>query len=561
MDLRIKSFLKVLILIVTIFSLGIVLNKFGEKSHADDVGTSVNVSNTAPNFTVDPAENPASVSTSPTNAGSDVTFQATANDDNGDQYYLAICKGTGITAGNDGPPTCTAGNWCISSATNDDSQASCSYTTQSGDSESNAWHAYVCDKLASGASCSSASQGSGDSGSPFAVNHRPGFSAISNNTPQDPGSDITWTTTASDTDTDGTSDTVKLVVCKTAGISADDCDGGASDRWCASSLVASDPTCSYTLPVPTVDQSYDAYVYVVDNHNFESGSANQGTNESYTANNVAPVVSGITLNSGSDISLTENTTTSVTMGATVTDNNACTDIATVEDNLYRSGIGSTSCDNNAEDNDNNCYAQISCSIPGGAANPCDGDTDTSAEYECTVSVQYHADPTDTNTTYSAENWLTTVNASDEALNHNPGIASGVEMLSLVGYDVTSSIDFGSLNAGDSNDPLDKITTITATGNVGLDEELSGTDLTDGGTGTIGVGNMEYALSSSTAYGAGTDLTTSPAEAELNCLKTTDSASAETKNTWWGLFIPTDTIAGSYTGTNTITAVKGEYAAW
>jgi hypothetical protein len=108
--------------------------------------------------------------------------------------------------------------------------------------------------------------------------------------------------------------------------------------------------------------------------------------------------------------------------------------------------------------------------------------------------------------------------------------------------------------------LDKTTTITATGNVGLDEELSGTDMTSGGN-TIGVAYQKYALAGSTAYASGTALSTSGTEAELNCLKTTVSGTPATKNTWWGLEIPAGTVSGSYSGTNTIIAIKGETANW
>lgn len=85
-------------------------------------------------------------------------------------------------------------------------------------------------------------------------------------TPKNPGQTVTWSTTASDTDNEGTPDTVKLIVCKTAGISGDACDGGG-DTWCSSSLSASNPSCGYSIPAVAADGAFDAYVYVVDNHN------------------------------------------------------------------------------------------------------------------------------------------------------------------------------------------------------------------------------------------------------------------------------------------------------
>jgi hypothetical protein len=531
--------------------------------NADDVTTSVTVGNSAPGFTVAVAESPASDSTTPTNDGSNVTFTATATDSNNENYYLAICKTDAITAVNDAAPTCDGGNWCVSTSTTSGSQANCAYTAQSGDAESNAWFAFVCDGNTSAASCSSSTQGSGSSGSPFKVNHRPTFAAISNDTPQNPGADITWSTSVgtTDTDTDTVADTVRLIVCKTTGLTAGDCDGGASDRWCQSSAVANNPSCAYSIPTPTADTSYSAFVYLVDNHNFAATGGNQGSDEAYVVNNVAPVVSSVTVNGGADISLTEGTTTSVVVGATVTDNNACGDISTVESSLYRSGITYGGCDINAEDDSNDCYAQVTCTIVGGG-NTCDGATDASADYTCTVDVQYHADPTDAATIYTAEEWLATVNAIDNnAATDNTEVSAGVELLSLVGYDVTSSIAYGSLSVGQSNDPLDKITTVTATGNVGLDMEVSGTDMDDGGVNTIAVAQQRYALAASTAYASGSQLSGTDTEIELNCSKTTITGSPETAGTWWGLEIPGGTVAGTYSGSNTLVAVKGETVNW
>ena len=531
---------------------------------ADDVTSTVIVGNSAPVISGNAAESPASVGTTPTNVGANVTFQATANDSNSEDFYLAVCTTDAVTAVNGDAPTCDVATWCVSTATSSGSQASCNYTALVGDGESNAWYAFVCDGNATSAACSTSNQGTGDSGSPFKVNHRPTFNAISNDTPKDPGADITWSTDVSTTDgdTDTSADTVKLIVCKTTGLTDDDCDGGASDRWCNSSFVANDPSCAYSIPNPTADGANASYVYIVDNHYFPATGANQGSDESYTVNNIAPVVSALTINGGSAITLDADTTTNVTLGATVVDNNACGDISTVLGYMYRSGVGyTTNCDDNGDDDDNDCYADVSCSVVG-SGNTCDGASDASADYECTVATQFHADPTIAGTEYPSEDWLDTLKATDDdAATHNAEVGTGVEMNTTIGYDVTETeIDYGTLDVLDSNDPLDKTTEVVATGNVGLDEELSGVNLTSGGD-NIPVGNEHYALAGSTAYSSGTALTTSAVEAELNCLKTTNSASKQTKNTWWGIYIPGGTATGTYNGTVTIVSILGETAGW
>ncbi len=541
----------------------VIIAPISYKVFGASVNTSVTVGNSAPAFTVNPAESAASDGTTPWNVGTQYSFTATATDSNSENYYLAICKTNSVTAVNGGAPTCGGGNWCIGSSTATGVQASCNYTPVLGDAESNVWYGFVCDGNASSAACSSSNQGSGSSGSPFKVNHAPAFPTASNDGPKNPGASVTWSTTsgATDTDTDTVADTVKLVVCNAAGITAGDCTGGAGNRYCASSLVANNPSCAYSIPTPTSAGSKTAYVYVVDNHNLASGGAAQGTTSNFTVNNVAPVVSAVTLNGGSDITLTEGTTTAITVGATITDNNSCQDISTVTTSVYRSLITYTGCDIGGEANDNNCYAVVSCSVVG-AGNTCTGSTDSSADYTCTVNMQYHADPTDASTQYTAQNWLNTVKATDgAAATATTEVSAGVEVNSLIGYTVTSSIAYGSLAVGQSNDPLDKITTVTNRGNVGLDEDVSGTDMDDGAAHTIGVAYQKYALAASTAYASSTALSTGATTIQLNCQKTVVAASPKTKDTYWGLQIPVGTVTGSYSGTNTIVAGKGDTGGW
>lgn len=534
---------------------------------ADTVTTAVTVGNSAPVFTAGPAEKPASSTTTPTNVGANTTWQATATDYNAENYYLIICSTNAATATNGGAPTCGATTYCTSSATTSGSQASCNRTALVGDAVSNAWFAFVCDGNSTSAACNTTGQqGTGDSGSPFEVNHAPSFTVINNNAPKDPGATVRWSSTASDS-TD--SDTVKLIVCKTAGITGDACDGGAGDTLCSSSQVASDPYCDYTIPSVYPDSTYDAYVYIVDGHNFPATGVKQGSNVSFVVNNTAPVVSAVTINGGVAIDLTESTTKAVTLTATVSDNNSCFggEIATVYGYAYRSSVTYTGCDTVGEANNDYCYPEVTCTLVGGT---CADNTDASANYTCTVNIQYYADPTDTLTEYPSDTWLDTIKATDDdAGTHNLEVSSGVEMNSLlafeIGYTVTSSINYGNLGIGQKNDPLDKITTTTPTGNLGLDQEHSGSSMCvdyptcSGGT-PITVGYQHFALASSTAYASGTALTGSPLEYELNVPKVR-TGTVLTRDVWWGIEIPAGTALGTYSGANTISAVKGETTNW
>lgn len=530
--------------------------------YAVSVATSLIVGNNAPTFSQGPIEDPTSTSTTPTNVGEDVTFKATGVDSNENNYYLILCSSDSVTANNGGAPSCDDTQYCVSTSTVSGTQATCSKTAQVGDPISNTWYAFVCDGPSSGALCSTSSQGSGDSGSPFEVNHHASFSAISNDGPKDPGTSITWSTTSSDSD----SDTVKLLVCKTEGILADECDGGVNDTWCSSTLVASNASCSYSIPSVYPDGTYDAYVYIVDEHDFQASGVYQGSNSSFTVNNTSPTVSSVTINGGSNITLLENTTQAVTLTAIVTDSNSCfgTEISSVLGYTYRSGITYTGCDTLGEGNNNYCYPEISCTVVGGT---CTDNTDASAQYTCTVNIYYHADPTDTATQYPDDTWLATIKATDDdSGSDDETVAVGVEMNSLTAASITNSINFGNLGIEQSNDPLDKIVNTTPTGNVGLDQEHSSspnmcTDYPTCSGGTpIAVTYQKYSMLESTAYSSGTTLTTTPSEIELNVAKAT-SLSPTLKSTWWGILVPTGTLPGTYSGANTLTVLKGEILDW
>lgn len=267
--------------------------------------------------------------------------------------------------------------------------------------------------------------------------------------------------------------------------------------------------------------------------------------------NQTPTVTNVSLNSGSNISLTENTTVQISATATVSDADGYADISSATGKIYRSGVsGGSSC----TANDNNCYADASCDLSGCSGNSCTA--------TCSVDMQFHADPTDTGTPWSSEEWVAWIEGTDSQSatgSADNSSSQDIDVISLLALDVTSSINYGSLNPGESNDPLDKITTITATGNVSLDVTLYGTNMTSGGD-TIVVGQQKYALSSSTAYSSGITLLVDPgAEAEINCCKTFSSASKATDDVWWGIEIPNPQAAGSYSGTNTFIGVKNEWS--
>lgn len=570
---------------------------------ADDVTTSVTVLNTPPVWTVNAEESTESSVTTPTNSGDVISWVATGTDSSGDDYFLLICKtGDAPTANASAPPSCNGGvanQWAISATTTSASQATAATTTLEVapfDNESNDWHAWICDANSTLPRCNStATQGSSTTASPFIINHPPVFSLIGHDGPVDPGNGITWTATASDGDTAGSADTVQLFVCKANDFTGSYC--GAGGSWATSTLAASNPATTTTISIPTQDDTYDAYVFVLDNHGHAATSTVQGTNSSFDVNNVAPSVTAATISllDTDDVGNLElitvgGETTNFELQFEIVDNNSCEnaasgdEITSVVANVYRSGVTQSSCDTAGEFDASSCYPSssafttFSCSQTGGS---CSGATDTSAQWTCTYSLWYTADPTDASTQYTAENWLASIEATDD----DAGVSSlteattGNELVSFLAFDVSStSIPYGDLEPGQASATLATTTDLIALGNVGLDEDLYGDTMcptwssadscdVDGfqAANDIPVANQQFATSSVAYNGVGATAlaaSSTPAELLINVPKTTATTSPSTGYTYWGINIPSAiTTAGSYTGENTITAKKSDPSAW
>ena len=570
---------------------------------ADDVTTSVTVLNTPPTWTVDAEESVESSATTPTNAGSTITWVGTGTDSSNDNYYLLICKTNGTpTPNSSAAPDCNGGvdnQWAVSASTISGNQASAATSTVETfpfDAESNDWYAWICDDNVTIPRCNATfTQGSGSTASPFVINHPPVFSAIINDSPANPGETITWTSTASDADVLGAADTVQLFVCRDSDFTGSAC--GVAGEWAVSTLSASNPATTTTIAIPTQDDDYFAYVYVIDSHGLAATSTLQGGNSDFTVSNVAPDISAatISLNDTDDVGNLELLVPSSTSGPftvtfEVSDDNGCQTNASGDEisatiaNIYRSGVTQASCQLSGEYNANSCYpsasplADISCTQD---ALSCSGLSDSNATFTCTFSLWYIADPTDTATPWTAEDWVASVQATDDdaATSVLTESSTGNELVSFLAFDVTeTSISYGGLEPGDNSATLASTTDLIAVGNVGLDEDLYGDTMcptwsspdscdTDGfqAGNDVVASNQQFATSSVAYSGVGAYTlagSSTPAELLINVPKTTATSSPETRDTYWGIAIPgTITIAGSYSGQNTITAKKSAITAW
>ena len=595
---------------VFVFVIAFLLNLGAQELHHVEAQglatTSVTVLNTPPQWTVDAEEQFESSTTTPTNSSYQVSWTATATDSNAESYYLLICSnGNAPTANASAAPTCGSGatQWAVSSLTNSATQAIAATTTTeiAPFAEENDWYAWVCDSVAVNPRCNASSrQGSGSTASPFNVNKRPVFTAFYDNSPAVPGVTVTFFSTSSDPDTVPANDTVRLFVCSTNSFSTTT--GCAASTLASSTLVASDATATYVIPIPTQDQNYDAFGFVVDNHNHLAQGGSQGSNATLTVDNAAPTVNAaqITLNGGTDMALTieSGETTGFTLDFIVTDNNSCDavgggvgdEITDYVVSVFRSGVGSTTCNGEVNDyNPNNCYPSgvatttwnLSCTA---STTSCGGPTDTTMEFNCTFPLWYIADPTDgvdqTDTFFFDEDWRAGVSAIDDDAAASPFVQSStaeIEVLSFLSMALdTLTIPYGELEPGQQTDPLVASTTVRATGNVGIDQLLTGESMCPGytsavtcatsSTSTIADHHQVFATSSVTygfATSSGNTLSSTTQKLlDLNVEKSIATSTQAAGATYWGIHVPiTLTLSGSYTGENTFYASLSDPLQW
>ena len=562
---------------------------------AQTATTTLTVLNTPPQWVQFAVEQTESSASNPTNSGSIVTWSAIGNDPNGANYYLLICSTNATpTANNSAAPSCAGGTqWGVSAPTASLAAATVSTTTTevSPFAASNSWYGWICDADATSARCNDTfSQGlNATNSSPFIVNFRPTFTGFYDNSPANPGSTVTFFSTS--TDPDG--NFVSLVVCSSATYSTTTNTCGANTIATTTGSTTSNATALYVLSNPLRDTNYDAFGYLVDQFGHEAIGATQGSNSVITVNNVAPTVtnSSISINNAANITLTQagSQTTGYTLNFETTDANSCRtssdtlEIVNYNLSLYRSGVGTSSCDgtNSAQYDPNDCYTSavasttwnLNCTA---SSTSCAlGGSDPTMTWSCTYPLWFVADPTDGTSPYVAENWLAAVAGIDDdnATGTLSVSSSGVELLSLTALDLLNSqIAYGQLEPGQNNPTLSASTTIISLGNTGLDQRLEGESMCN----TFAVGNecwnsasstipdfkQEFATSS-VAYNSGTQLSsTTPFELELDVLKTISTSTPSTGITYWGIGVPSSiTFSATYTGLNTFTAVTAEPGDW
>jgi hypothetical protein len=323
----------------------------------------------------------------------------------------------------------------------------------------------------------------------------------------------------------------------------------------------SNASCDYTVPsvIPDKDD-YISYAYLVDNHGFVASGNAHGVDTVMKVNNVAPTITAGNI-------VLKNHTGAGNLTLTVEEGEQ--EIVDAVIHAYRSSIGQANCDEAGNANNNYCYFNAHTGTSGSCVqdtgiNTCTGSTDPTVGWKCTFPMQYHVDPTVATTQYPDDTWKVSVKAQDDAPESEWSTLvetnTGRELDIFLAYKVdndNATIAYGSLDPDGTS--ADQTNTVEATGNVGLDTNLSGTNMTSGGN-TIVVGQQKYATSDLGGW-TGVALTGTPSELELNVAKTTTTGTPASADIHWRLKIPAAQTAGVYSGTDTIAGITGEAAQW
>lgn len=266
--------------------------------------------------------------------------------------------------------------------------------------------------------------------------------------------------------------------------------------------------------------------------------------------NTAPTVDTITIATStptgsniSEINLLEDTTRNIYVRGAFSDVDGCGDVktsGTLKIVFYHSAASNAeACNANNSDCYKGTYAGGECTMSG-----CTTGTETSANYECTIPLQYYALPSSTNTTY----WKAIVTSTDGG-SLEGSISATVEVNPLIAVTVSSVIDYGPV-AIDTPSTSEKTAVVRNTGNATIDTELSGTDMICE-VNQIPVEYQRYSLVSGTEYNQMTAMTTSSVLLQMNIFR------QNSKDVYFRLSVPASLIPlrGTCAGTNTFIAVQ------
>jgi hypothetical protein len=262
-----------------------------------------------------------------------------------------------------------------------------------------------------------------------------------------------------------------------------------------------------------------------------------------------PTVSNVILNEGLDISLLPGTTTRVYATTTATDLNGFNDLAYATSTFYRSGAaGGAAC----TPNNNDCYvaSDSQCDFTDCSGNSC--------EVQCYADIFFHADPTDTGSTYDGQEWFAFIEVEDYQDGYDFETSIGQLMNTLRAIDVNNAINYGALEVTANTGATNASTTVENQGNVGINLEVEGTDMGDGVGAEIPADRQKFATTTFT-YAACTTCTqlssTTPFELDVDLSKPTTNSPPVEDDIYWGVEVPLGINSAPHQGINVFTPVS------
>jgi hypothetical protein len=255
-----------------------------------------------------------------------------------------------------------------------------------------------------------------------------------------------------------------------------------------------------------------------------------------------PSLDTIILNNGLDISLIPGTTTRVVASTTVTDFNGVGDLSSATTTFYTTAAGAA-----CTQNSNSCY------IASGADCQFVNCGSTSCSLLCSANFAFHATPTDSD---GSQEWFAFVEVSDVGGSVDFGTSPGRELLTLRALTLTDSINYGILNVNENTGSFNPSVNLFNIGNEAIDVEVSGTDMTDGGSSVIPAAQQRYSTTTFTYASCTTcqTLTNIGDNLEIDLPRPTSSTPLLSDQIYWGIAVPFGIAPNPHSGLNTFMAI-------
>jgi len=260
--------------------------------------------------------------------------------------------------------------------------------------------------------------------------------------------------------------------------------------------------------------------------------------EIITAPSPLPVISVPVFNNGlTNIILTPNATTSITVVASTTDPGGPGNILYATSTIYRSSLGSNCTANNL-----NCYQipSSNCVFSG-----------SSSTVTCTAGLWYFAQSTGVpSSSFPSDSWTAAITVKDgggysQTANSSP---ANVNVLTAINV-TTSSINYSTILPNTNTGSTNQIVTVQNVGNSSTTLQLSGTSFVSGGY-NIATSSQHYATSGFTFGGAEQQLSDTLTTVSGFVLTGPTSTSSVQGSIYWGDAVPPGSPKGTYTATTT-----------